>query len=82
MSASECPNFEICKLVTTEGFSGDEARRKAYIDAWCTTGEKNWSSCTRYITKAALNFCPDFVMPDTALSPDEIIDKFDELNSL
>ena len=82
MEALKCPNFEICKLVTIEGFSGDEKRRQKYMTTYCTTSEKNWAACKRYITKAELNFCPDFVLPDTMLSPDEIIDRFDELNSL
>ena len=82
MEASECPNFKTCRLVTTVHVVEDEAQRRAYLDAWCITGEKNWSACKRYIAKARLSFCPDFVLPDTALSPDEIIDKFDELNSI
>lgn len=81
MEASRCPNFKVCRLVTIEGFFGDDTKRKDYIDKWCTTGEKNWSACKRYLTKKELDFCPDFVLPDTVLSIDEIIDKFDELNT-
>jgi len=36
-----------------------------------------WLTCTRYITKSQLNFCPDFVLPDTDATPDEIIARFD-----
>jgi len=37
-------------------------------------------SCKRLIAKNTLDFCPDFVLPATPLSVDEIIDKFDEEN--
>ena len=80
MEDSYCPNYNTCKLVTIAGFAGDEQRRQQYIEAYCNIGETRWKTCTRYIAKEALNFCPDFVFPDTDLSPDEIIDKFDELN--
>ncbi len=80
MNEMICPNYQICKLVTTKGFSGDEQRRQEYMDEYCIRGKEKWSACKRYITKKALNFCPDFVLPDTTLSPDEIIDKFDEQN--
>ncbi|MCB2221284.1 MAG: hypothetical protein KQI35_12875 [Bacteroidetes bacterium] len=75
-----CPNYDVCKLVTTEGFSGNEVRRQAYLTDFCHASESKWSNCSRYVTKKALNFCPDFVLPDTAMTLDEIIDKFDELN--
>jgi hypothetical protein len=41
---------------------------------------KNWISCKRLTTKQELNFCPDFVLPDTDLTSDKIIDKFDNEN--
>ena len=80
MEEMVCPNYEICRLVTIEGFSGDETRRQNYMKTYCVKGKENWSNCKRYIAKNALNFCPDFVLPDTTLTPDEIIDKFEELN--
>ncbi len=75
---THCPNIDVCKLVTIKGFAGDEALRLRYIESYCTAGEPNWGTCTRLAVKRALNFCPDFVMPDTAMTPDEVIDKFDE----
>ncbi len=78
MEISHCPNMNVCKLVTEVGFTGNEAQRNDYIQAWCKTDEAKWSKCKRLITKEVLKFCPDFVLPDTPLTPDEIIDKFDE----
>jgi hypothetical protein len=75
-----CPNFDVCKLVSTAGFTGDEARRLRYMETYCKAGERHWGSCTRLVVKKALNFCPDFVLPDTAMTPDEVIDRFDAEN--
>lgn len=74
---SNCPNFKECKLANTVGFVGSEQHRLKYIDSWCKGGLQKWSNCTRFVVHKALNFCPDFVMPDTNITPDEVIDKFD-----
>ena len=73
-----CPNYCICKLVDEIGFTGDESQREKYIAEYCQADEAVWNSCKRLIAKNTLKFCPDFVLPDTALSMDEIIDKFDK----
>ena len=78
MSENICPNINSCRLVTTSEVVPDIREKEAYLDIWCRDIEEKWLNCTRYSTKASLGFCPDFVLPDTALSLDEIIDKFDE----
>ncbi len=57
----------------------DPQRRQFYLNTYCLHGDKAWNSCKRLIAKNALNFCPDFVLPDSPLSPSEIIDEFDRL---
>lgn len=78
MSVLFCPNIEVCRLVITLDVVPDTLKRSYYIEAYCKAGELTWSQCKRFITKQKLNFCPDFVLPGTQLSMDEIIDKFDE----
>jgi hypothetical protein len=80
MEEAYCPNYDTCRLVKDEDFIADKNRRLSYIDGYCKAGEEQWCTCKRLITKNALNFCPDFVLPDTRLTPDEIIDKFDNEN--
>ncbi len=75
-----CPNYNICKLVNETGFTRNESQRKKYISDYCQANRAKWDSCKRLIAKNTLKFCPDFVLPDTPLSMDEIIDKFDEEN--
>ncbi|MBE9492484.1 MAG: hypothetical protein IMY70_06340 [Bacteroidetes bacterium] len=80
MDNQYCPNYHICKLVNVPGFIGDGSQRKNYIAEYCQGNKAKWESCKRLIVKDTINFCPDFVLPDTSLSIDEIIDKFDEIN--
>ena len=80
MSAEHCNNINTCRLVSTDVVVPEKNKKEEYLDAWCRQGEEIWSKCTRFHTKKSLGFCPDFVLPDTTLSIDEIIDKFDKDN--
>lgn len=80
MDNQYCPNYNVCKLVNEVGFTGNEVQRNNYITGYCQANKVKWDICKRLIVKNTLKFCPDFVMPDTPLSTDEIIDKFDEEN--
>ncbi len=75
-----CPNIDTCNLVNTPGFINDEKKLGNYIQSYCRTDVSKWNTCKRLIVKNELHFCPDFVLPDTTLTIDEIIDKFDEEN--
>jgi hypothetical protein len=77
MENSLCPNYETCRLVKTESVGGEPERRRFYIDTYCTRGEEAWSACKRFTAKKTLDFCPDFVLPDSSLTPSQIIDEFD-----
>lgn len=78
MTEKFCPNIHSCRMVVTKLVIPDDKAREASMDSWCRKDESVWSTCTRYSTKKHLGFCPDFVTPDTRLSIDEIIDKFEE----
>ena len=67
-------------MVATDLVAADKEKKKEYINTWCMQTEETWVNCKRFITKKTLSFCPDFVLPDTTLSVDEIIDKFEEEN--
>ena len=66
--------------MTTGGFTGDEFRLNQYLQYYCEDGAEKWSACKVLIVKNILHFCPDFVLPDTDLTPDKMIDKFDNEN--
>lgn len=78
MNTDKCPNYDNCQLVHIEGFLPDKTRQKQYIEDFCLNKENGWLDCKRYQTKKAWNICPDFVMPDTALSVDDILDQYEE----
>lgn len=66
-------------MVFTEVVVPDKTVKENYIVTWCKDAEGIWGNCTRYLTKKSLGFCPDFVVPDTPLTVDEIIEKFDAI---
>lgn len=80
MEDLHCPDYNICRLVHTTSIVSDSQRKLFYLHAYCIRGDEAWSSCKRYIAKNTLNFCPDFVLPDSLLSPSEVIDEFDRLS--
>ena len=74
MTVTICPNYKECALVNNK-LALDEHIYKYYIDNYCCCREGSWSDCTRFRAKEELNFCPDFVLPDTVMTADEIIKK-------
>jgi hypothetical protein len=73
-----CPNIKGCRLVTTDIVVPDLDKKAAYIASFCQQ-EETWKKCKRYVTKRSLWICPDFVLPDTDLTEDEIVDLFEQL---
>ena len=81
MDHKHCANINTCRMVSTELVVPDLKLKEQIMDAWCRQDENIWLKCKRFETKKELGFCPDFVVPDTQLSIDEIVDKFDENQS-
>jgi hypothetical protein len=78
MHQNICPNYTSCQIITKPELLKDSDQKQYYISTFCKERNGAWLKCRRYQTKAQLNFCPDFVLPDSNLSIDEILDKFDE----
>ena len=70
----------MCRLVSAEDFDIDKTAREDFLVTFCQSETKKWKSCIRYTTKRSLGFCPEFVMPDSTMNIDDIMDKFDEEN--
>jgi len=73
-----CPNYKTCLVVNAPYIVSEAVKREMYMSTYCLRDEVSWSVCKRYITKKALNFCPDSVLPDSTGSPAEIMNEFDE----
>lgn len=71
-----CPNAQGCRLVNTRVVEPDDAKREAYLSTYCNT-EEAWKKCVRYITKKALWICPDYVLPDSDMTEEEIIERYE-----
>lgn len=72
-----CPNYKECRLVKASDFKFSGFSREAYLTNYCEDEASGWKKCKRFIAKNSLGFCPDFVLPDSTFTTDEIIDKFD-----
>jgi len=72
-----CPNYGGCRLVQSKVVEPDDEKREAYIETYCLK-EETYKLCKRYITRKSLWICPDFVLPDTNLTEDEIIDLYEK----
>jgi len=75
--AQKCPNFGGCRYVITEVVEPDAAIREATIEAYCHK-EETFKTCRRYIIRKALWICPDFVLPDSEISEDEVADRYEK----
>ncbi len=75
---ADCTNYSTCPLINNSGFISEPGHKDHYIKKYCRAGDNNWSKCKRYLMKRRWQFCPDFVLPDTPGSTDEILDKFEE----
>lgn len=82
MIEAVCPNIDICRLVNAADYKIDKVAKENFLKIYCKTESENWENCNRYIVKEELNFCPDFVLPDSGLSAGEVLDKFDEDETL
>jgi hypothetical protein len=78
MKKDKCPSYDQCKLLHAEDFIISAEHRQHYKSAFCTKSAA-WDKCRRMQVGKKLHFCPDFVLPDSKLSTDEIIDTFDNL---
>lgn len=73
-----CPNYSTCRLVTIPEFDAGKRTRNFYIQQYCLSKDHNWNDCKRLAVKKELFFCPDFVLPDSEITLDEVIDRYDE----
>lgn len=72
-----CPNSGGCRLVKTDVVEPDNDKREQYIEAYCLR-EETWKQCRRYTIRRALWICPDFVLPDSDMTEDEVADLYEQ----
>jgi hypothetical protein len=72
-----CPNRSSCQVFTIEGFVESNLVREYYAKTYCDSVEQGWTKCMRFRTKKELNLCPDFVLPDSTITLDEVLDRLE-----
>jgi len=72
-----CPNYGSCRLVQTDVIEPDSVKKEQYIDTYCLK-EEAWKKCNRYAIRKALWICPDFVLPDSDMTEDDVADRYED----
>ena len=55
----------------------DSEKKEQYLSSFCMN-EETWKKCRRYTIRKALWICPDFVLPDSDLTEDEVVDRYED----
>ncbi len=68
----QCSKISKCNLFRGKLTLQEDSiiRYKCYF---CLGDESRWSKCRRYQVMNELGFCPDFVMPNSLLSSEQIL---------
>lgn len=72
-----CPNYGGCRYVKTLTVEPDHEKREVMIQSYCLDQE-NFKTCRRYTIRKALWICPDFVFPDSTISEDEVVERYEK----
>lgn len=73
-----CPNLPNCQLVHPSTRHIPDEIKLDYQAMYCKSSNEHWTTCKRYLVHSQLHFCPEFVLPDSEMTVDEIINIFDE----
>ncbi|MBK8805731.1 MAG: hypothetical protein IPO21_03380 [Bacteroidales bacterium] len=72
---NNCPSAEKCPIFN--GILSDKlTTSKSYRKQFCEAGEASWQTCKRLMTKTQYGKCPPELLPNSAMTVDEIGIKF------
>ena len=71
---NSCPKAEGCKLFNNNLLSKPEYA-ETYRSLLCNAGEKRWSQCKRHIVSTKFGKCPDYVLPNSVMTIEEVESK-------
>jgi hypothetical protein len=75
-----CPNYNGCRLVNTDVVESDKDKKANYLVVYCET-DGDYAKCLRYVTRKELWIAPDFLLPDSNMTEDEIIERYEQEKS-
>ena len=73
MTVKSCPRIDKCRLIEGQ-LEISKKVREEYKQKYCFSG---FNSCKRLMIIEKLHICPDFVLPDSTFSIDEVLDKME-----
>jgi|GEM_PF-1422697 len=73
-TSTVCPRALMCPLFKQDTSNGGYSSEK-YKKIYCEAGIKAYSNCKKYIIYNLINTCPNYVMPNSSFSVDEIISR-------
>jgi len=68
---TSCPKTADCKLFNNNLLSKPEYA-ETYRSLFCNAGEKRWTQCKRFIVAGKFGKCPDYVLPNSIMTLDEV----------
>lgn len=74
--SNQCPKIEKCPLFNNKILKREESA-EVYKNLYCRSSEK-FSECKRYQVSEKVGKCADFVMPNSTMTVDQIIQKMKE----
>ncbi|NOQ24306.1 MAG: hypothetical protein GQ564_02990 [Bacteroidales bacterium] len=81
MESEICSKVGKCPL-----FNGHLLKRsgseESYKNLFCRAGKEKWSSCMRYQTSEKVGMCADWILPNSSLTIEQIVQKMKEKGEL
>ncbi|MCU4155338.1 hypothetical protein J1N10_05085 [Carboxylicivirga sp. A043] len=72
---TDCPNVEKCPIFN--GILKDrKMTTKSYQIQYCNGGELKYSKCKRFETKVKYGVCPPDLLPNSAMTLEQIAEKY------
>lgn len=66
-----CPKSANCRLFNNNILSKPEYA-ETYRSLFCNAGEKRWAQCKRNIVSTKFGKCPDYILPNSIMTVEEI----------
>ncbi len=66
-----CPKVAKCRLFNNQILKRAESA-ETYRNLYCKAGQPRWSNCKRYMVSEKFGSCPDYILPNSTFSLDEI----------
>lgn len=81
MEKEICPKFAKCPLFTG-ALLKKSTSEEVYKNLYCKAGREKWTTCKRYQTSERVGKCSDWILPNSTLTLDQIIQKMKDKHEI